>query len=132
MQAYINYVNSIDPTITSIIIDWRLHDQGTGITPLPYWGTQLLSTGYTIWYANSTSGPTFSPSNYFLFNPPGPYPMVVGKWYGVHTGIYLNDGKKFFPVNCNDTDVFVRIQVQPMAKGVHPILEFSDGKGAIQ
>ena len=132
MQSYINYLNSIDPTITSIIIDWRLHDQGTGIAPLPYWGTQVLTAGYAVWYANNTSGPTFMPSNYFLFNPPGPYPMVIGKWYAVHTGIYLNDGKKFFPNHCNDNDMFVRIQVQGRAAGVQPVLEFTDGKGAIQ
>lgn len=132
MQAYINYLNSIDPTITSVIIDWRLHDQGTGTAPLPYWGPQVLTTGYAIWYANSTSGPSFFPANYFLFNPPGPYPMLVGTWYGIHTGIYLNDGKKFFPVHCNDTDVFVRIQFLPMAKSIYPILEFSDVKSVIQ
>ena len=58
--------------------------------------------------------------------------MMVGKWYGVHTGIYLNDGKKFFPVNCNDTDVFVRIQFLPMARAVYPVLEFSDARSVIQ
>ena len=62
--------------------------------------------------------------------------MTVGTWYMVHTGIYLENGKKFFPASCGNVEIFVRIQVMngmKVAGAEAPAtLEFSDGKKVIQ
>ncbi len=50
MQAYINYLHAINPAITAITIDWRLHDQSAlGSPPYTIYGPQVGSTAYATW-----------------------------------------------------------------------------------
>ena len=60
-----------------------------------------------------------------------PLNMVVGTWYMVHTGIYLENGQTFFPDKCANNEIFVQIKVTPKMRG-GPVLEFSDGKKVIK
>jgi hypothetical protein len=133
MQAYINYLHSINPAITAITIDWRLHDQGTGTVPNPPYGPMVNPTAYVTWTWNTTGigSPVSIPASFF-----SPSSMQVGTWYMVHTGIYLENGQKFFPEKCGNNEIYVRIQVMN-AKSIRgssnePVLEFSDGKKVIK
>jgi hypothetical protein len=125
MLAYINYLHS-NPAITAITIDWRLHDQGNGTIPNPPYGPQIGPTVYTTWNWNATN-PVFSNPGFFAG-----FPMQVGTWYMIHTGIYLENGQKFFPDKCGNNEIFVRVQVMNAKTGGEPVLEFSDGKNVIK
>ena len=126
MQAYINYLHSVNPAINGITIDWRLHDQGTANTPAPPYGPQIGPTVFTTWNTTTGGNPIFSHPGFF--NLPTPYPMQVGTWYMVHTGIYLENGQKFFPDKCANNEIYFRIQVLSAKTKSAPVLEFSDGK----
>ena len=132
MQAYLNYLNSINPAITQIIIDWRLHDRGTGNLPSTGGnGPQIGSTSFTSWIANGSGVPSVAGPP--IFSTPTAFPMQVGTWYMVHTGIFLNNGQKFFPDDCSVNEIFVRIQVLFNRGGRNkPVLEVSDGKSVIK
>lgn len=112
MQAYINYLNAVDSTNTSITVAFGLFPAGNGASPgTP--GPQVGGAGgtrFVTWTANGTA-PTVS-GNFF---PNGS--MNVGQWYTVGTSIYLNDGNTFFPETCAQNAISVRIQVTP---GVRP------------
>lgn len=128
MQAYIEYLNSVNPGITSITIAFALYDQGTGTVPVTNNGTQIAGNYWMTWTANGPSNPSASPTS------PNPnffqgFPMQVGTWYMVHTGIFLNDGQRFFPDDCANNDIQVRIQVLQKARGSNPILEIRNKKG---
>jgi hypothetical protein len=135
MQTYMNYLHSLDSTFTGITIDWRLHDQGTGTLPSSGYGPQVptaTSTWYQTWLWNTTSGPLPSPATFFPAAS-----MKVGTWYRIHTGIYLENGKKFFPATCANVEIFVRLQVMDGLKvaagsAVPATLVFSDGKSVIR
>lgn len=129
MQAYINYLHSINPAMSAITIDWRLHNQGNSTIPNPPYGPQIGPTVYTTWNWN-TSGignPVFSNPGFFTG-----FPMQVGTWYMIHTGIYLENGQKFFPDSCANNEILVRIQVMTARTRSEPVLEFSDGKKVIK
>lgn len=131
MQAYINYLNSINPAMNAITIDWRLHDQGTNATPNPPYGPQVGPTVYTTWNTTTAGNPVFTHPNFF--NLPTPFPMQVGRWYMVHTGIYLEKGQKFFPDKCANNEIYVRVQaLNAKGKGGASVLEFSDGGQVLQ
>jgi hypothetical protein len=127
MQAYINYLHFVNPAITAITIDWRLHDQGTGTAPSPPYGSQIGPTVYTTWNTPGSGTPIVSIPGFFTS-----FPMQVGPWYMVHTGIYLENGQTFFPEKCANNEIFVRIQVMGGKTGSGPVLEFSDGKRVIK
>jgi hypothetical protein len=134
MQAYINYLHLMNFAITGITIDWRLHAQGTGATASPPYGPQVGSTTYATWTWNTTGigNPTLIPNPFFTLPT---YSMIVGTWYLVHTGIYLENGQKFFPDTCANNEIYVRIQVMNAKSAVAnsgPVLEFSDGKKVIK
>jgi hypothetical protein len=129
MQAYINYLHSLNALMTGITIDWRLHDQNSlGNPPFTSYGPQVGSTAFVTWNWNTTG----------IGNPVVPviftgFPMQVGRWYIIHTGIYLENGQSFFPASCGNNDIAVRIQVMNSLKampGKAParVLEISDGK----
>jgi hypothetical protein len=127
MKAYIDYLHTLNPAMNAIIIDWRLHDQGNGTLPNPN-GPQgaPLATGNTTWNSPG-GGPVNSPPGLFTG-----FPMQVGYWYMVHTGIYLANGQKFFPEKCANNEIFVLIKtIGGRIKG-SPVLEFSDGKRVIK
>jgi hypothetical protein len=131
MQAYINYLNG-NPAITAITIDWNLHNQGTGVTPILSPGPLVLSTPLlrpTTW--NPNGGGNYSPLGLFFTG----FPLQVtnpGTWYMVHTVIHLNPGQKFFDEKCAINDIFVRIQAMGALRGSRPVLEFSDGQKVIK
>ena len=131
MQAYINYLHSINPAFTAITIDWRLHNQGTGNLPLSGYGPQTPPTGYLTWTWNTTGigNPVSIPATGFFV--PSAYSassMQVGTWYMVHTGIYLENGQTFFPKQCADVEVFFRVQYMGKQKDeTQATLEISDG-----
>jgi hypothetical protein len=135
MQAYINYLHSLNPLMDAITIAFRLHHQGTGSLPSPPWGPQIGPDAWVSWnWNNSGIGmPIIVPATGFFLPPVYPAsPMQVGTWYAVTSGIYLEHGQKFFG-RCAETTVYVRIQVLSAARGNSgPVLEFSDGKSVIK
>lgn len=129
MQAYLNYLHSVNPAITSISIDWSLYSDGTGTLPVAPWilipGTNVSTT----WNFPGTGNYTSVPSGQFFTG----YPMIVGTWYEVHTVIHLNNGQQFFSSKeCAVNNIFVRIQVNTAKKSGGPVLEFSDGKRVVR
>lgn len=120
MQAYIDYLHATNPAMQAITIDWRLHDQGTGTMPTTPLGPQVGVTAYTTWNSPGTGNPVISGDPNF-FSLPNPYPMVVGTWYRVHTGIYLENGQAFFPDICAENEIWVRVQV--LKASGKPVLE---------
>jgi len=106
MQAYINYLHAMDPTITNITIAFGLFDAGTGAAPVT--GVQVAGTqNYLITWTAGANMPTGT-SN---FLPPGV--MLVNRWYTVATTIFLNDGKVFFGEGCAQNAMSMRLQVTP-------------------
>jgi hypothetical protein len=130
MQAYIDYLHSVNSNITEITIAWRLHDQ-TGIGG--GWGPQISPTAYAKWTAGGNGNPALWPTTGFFIPPAYPVsPMQVGNSYAVTTGIYLENGQHFFPDTCADVTIFVRIQVTTATTRGGCVLEFSDGKKVIK
>ena len=136
MQAYIEYLNSMNPATTSIIIAWMFYDQGTGTVPLgsPTGsqpgnnGTPVAGPMYRTWTANGPSNANTNPV------PPTPpffpgYPMQVGTWYLVHTGIYLNDGQVFFSEECSNNDIYFRVDIRMIARVRTPVFEIRNRRG---
>lgn len=122
MQAYVDYLQSVKPAIQAITIDWRLHDQGTGAAPNTGLGPQVGVTAYTTWTAGGNGNPAVAGDPNF-FSLPLPYPMVIGTWYLVHTGIYLENGQTFFPETCAVNEIWVRVQVLTKAARRERVLE---------
>ncbi|WP_176696011.1 hypothetical protein [Phenylobacterium immobile] len=108
MQAYINYLHAVDPSINTINIAFGLFPAGNGAAPGTA-GPQVGGTGGTAivtWTAgqNAPSGNT----NFFPANA-----MSPGLWYTVGTTIFLGDGAVFFGVDCAQNAMSVRFQVAP-------------------
>lgn len=120
MQAYIDYLRSTNPAMQAITIDWRLHDQGTGTAPSTPLGPQVGVTAFTTWSSPGSGNPAISGDPTF-FSLPTPFPMLVGTWYRVHTGIYLENGQAFFPDTCAENEIWVRVQV--LKASGKPVLE---------
>lgn len=129
MQAYINYLHSMNSSINQITIDWRLHDQGTG-TPctncVPPYGPQIGSTVWTTWTQGGSGSANFTNPGFFTG-----FPMVKGHCYMIHTGIYLEGGQHFFPDSCSVTEVCVQWQVS-LKSSEPPILAIRSGKTIIK
>jgi hypothetical protein len=128
MQTYIEYLHASNTAITTIVIEFTLYDQGTSV-PVPASlgnGTAIGMNYSRVWTAGSGPGPVSSTPPFF----PGS-PMHVGTQYMVHTGIYLNSGLRFFPAECDNNDIYVRIIAPRMAKGTNPVLEIRNKKGQV-
>jgi hypothetical protein len=123
MQTYINYLNSVNSAITQITIQFRLHDGGTGATPVT--GAQLGVSHYITWQAGLTTGPFPAPT----FFSGVAETMLVGQWYVIHTGIYLENGQQFFGASCADNDIGVRIQVVPLGISPGAVMSMRDRSG---
>jgi len=103
MQSYLDYAHAMNPSINAIIINWRLGKvNGTTCEGL---GTMVGGEKFTTWNANNNGN--INGTNFW-----SGYPMEVGIWYKLHTGIFLNDGQKFFDDNCANNDICIRIQIQ--------------------
>ncbi len=92
-------------------------------------GPMIGAPYYRTWLANGTN-PSTAPINPTPAFFPG-FPMQVGTWYMIHTGIFLGDGQSFFPRNCADNDIFVRIDVREWARMSRPMLEIRNQKGEL-
>src|SRR5258707_4122524 len=125
MQTYIDYLHSRNSNITEITIAWRLHDQ-TGISS--GWGPQVSAPAFTKWTSGGNGNPTISPVTGFFPS----FPMQVGTRYAVATGIYLENGQRFFPGTCADATIFVRLQMTTAATRGGSVLEFGDGKKVVK
>lgn len=105
MQAYVDYLNTIDPAITSITIHFRVLDEGAG--PTPTTGTPLGLDYFATWTAGG-NGPTPLIDFFTLASEP----FLVNRWYRIHTGIFLNDNHQFFPDRCAVNAIHTRLQIQ--------------------
>jgi hypothetical protein len=103
ITAYMAYVHAMVPGATSIGIDFRLFDAGSGGTPVV--GALLAGPFTETW--GSSGGPSPTPS----FFSPAPPAMAVNHWYQIQTFIHLNGGT-FFSDSCAHVNISVRIQVQ--------------------
>jgi hypothetical protein len=126
MQAYINYLHSVNPAITQITIEFRLHDAGIGATPVT--GQQVGVSHFATW-SESGSG-IVNPSVFFTTPSEA---MLVGRWYTIHTGIFLENGQAFFPATCAVNEINVRVQVLgKLSRGIAgAALQFRDWDGTI-
>lgn len=122
MNAYINYLHSLNPAIIRITMFWSLHEQGTLSSPTPAYGNQIGGPTVTVSWTGSG---TPNVSGLFTGSP-----MQVGTWYCVHTAIFLNSSIKFYPPTCYNNDIYVRVQVLKSSTG--PSLEISNGKKIIK
>ncbi|HVF60898.1 MAG TPA: hypothetical protein VNJ70_13910 [Thermoanaerobaculia bacterium] len=128
IQAYIDYLGLLNPSIHQIVIHFRLHDAGTGT--LPVVGAQVGNDYFTWWNAGG-GGQQHGATSFF--NLPGET-MKVNRWYRIHTGIFLNDGIRFFPESCDNNEVDVRIQVirsAVSASSAKPVLQIRKADGRI-
>jgi hypothetical protein len=116
MQAYIDYLHTLNPAMQAITIDWKLYDQGTGTSPATPPGPQVGVTARTTWSSPGTGNPVITGDPTF-FSQPTAYPMVVGTWYRVQTAVHLENGQAFFPDLCTNNEIWVRIQVEKDARG---------------
>jgi hypothetical protein len=137
MQAYISYLKTINPAYTGITIVFGAHNQGA---TLPTQGTYATNPvgglTWVTWTPGGNGTPRFGPAT-------GPgevlgagFPLQVGNWYAINSGIYPENGPRFFPKKCDDAILYVRIQsvaskpAGGASSGVQ--LEISDGKKIIQ
>jgi hypothetical protein len=117
MQAYIDYAHSMKPSINAIIVEWRL-GKVNGDTCKGN-GTEIGGKKWTTWNAGNNGA--INGGNFWTG-----YPMEVGVWYKLHTGIYLNNGNQFFDKeDCANNDICIRIQVQ---NGIKTLEVNSNGK----
>lgn len=128
MQNYFNYINSLNPAIGSITIEWSLYDLGVAGTGSGSLVGQVVSM---TWNTTTAGTPLVSHPNFF--NLPTAHPMLVGNWYKVRTRILLPNGQTFFPEKCINNDMLVRIQVlNAKTRSEQRVLEFSDGQRIIK
>jgi hypothetical protein len=135
MQAYLNYLNLLDPGTTMMSMEFRLHNQGANPNP-GAWGPQIGGIGYTNFTKNATGVSTLSlPSLPFSFFPLNS--MQVGTWYALTTGIYTDGKVPFFGKDCGENTIYVRIQVIAAKSksinggSINQFIEFSDGRKII-
>lgn len=128
MQNYFNFINSLNPAIGSITIEWSLYDLGVAGTGSGSLVGQVVSM---TWNTTTAGNPLVSHPNFF--NLPTAHPMLVGNWYKVRTRILLPNGQTFFPEKCINNDMLVRIQVlNAKTRSEQRVLEFSDGQRIIK
>lgn len=137
MQAYINYLHAINSSITTISTEFRIHNQGTGALPSTSgWGPMIGNIGYCKYVWNTTGVSSLTPASPINFFPAGS--MIVGTWYAVQAGTYLNNNIRFFSDDCANTVMYVRIQVLGAKQGAANlkqankiVMEVSNGKEII-
>jgi hypothetical protein len=137
LQAYIEYLNAVNSAMTNLNIAFTLYDQGIPPVP-PGNGTPVGSNYFETWTANGPTNPNTRPVPYPPAFFPG-FPMQVGHQYLVHTGIYLDSGQHFFPADCANIDIYVRIIAPgpslapggPSGSARVPILQITNKQGTI-
>jgi hypothetical protein len=122
LSAYMAYLHAVDPSHTSIHIDFSLFDAGTGANPGA--GAQVGPTSTATWsWTGTSSVPSFF----------APGAMQPNRWYTIRTRIYLNDGGGFFPDTCSDVEMSVRIQLRGAraGRGEGAVMQLRSGSGPI-
>lgn len=131
LQTYLNYMNSLNPAITQLIIDWELRDGNT--YPIP--GAVISNPAATTWnYPGSGNFAITGDANFFSQST-NSFPMQVGNWYYVSARIHLPRGQTFFSEKCSPVSMWVRLQVigaKGRAGSQPAVLEISDGQRIIQ
>jgi hypothetical protein len=105
MQAYIDYLHAINPSIRNIVIYWDISDHGpsgSGTSPQAT-GTQIGPAEFTEWSCTGCQGYSTIGGNGNLTNgngsnvfDPTQHPLPANRWYRISTWIYLNDGNHFW------------------------------------
>jgi hypothetical protein len=132
MQAYIDYLHSLNPSIKNIVLDWNAFDygpSGPGTSPSATGSFQVGTSVFTEW--SCTGCPSSYPpslllgglgmlTNGFAHVPvtiPDPLsgPLPVNRWYRLTTFIYLNDGNTFWPDTCSVAAVDLTVYAGPAA-----------------
>lgn len=93
MQTYVNYLNSTNAAITTLIVDWTITDQGNGVAPIVPTTTIIAATASNSWTCTGCSPPppntTFPIAN-----------LTPNRWYRVTARLKLNGGLTFWPADC--------------------------------
>jgi len=76
MEAYINYLNALDPGVTSITVHFRLWDKGQN-PGSPGLGSQVGQDHFVTWTAGGSSAPSNGGGNFFN----QPRGMKINNWY---------------------------------------------------
>jgi hypothetical protein len=109
IDAYVNYIKTIKPTIDNLGVDFELKDHGSG--DLPSSGNGTAITGLIQPGIQTVTWPSGAPASNFWDG----FPMKVNHWYGVHSKVKIvnNAGVELniLDQECKDPDLFVRIQV---------------------
>ena len=110
MQNYIDYLHSLDPAIVNITIGTHAFDRGTGEDPQTGWPSNkaVCPTVTNRWTA-------LGQANTSLNN----LPLAILKkdrWYGIKTGIWLNNSIQFFPRKCGENNLYVRWETRLSAE----------------
>ncbi len=110
IDAYVNYIKTIKPTIDNLSVDFELRDHGNLGIPLTIVGNPQIpgliqsSIQTIIW-------PSGVPANNFWDG----FPMKVNHWYGIHSKVNIVDNAgitlDILDEKCKDPILFVRIQV---------------------
>ncbi len=109
IDAYVNYLKTIKPTIDNLSVDFELKDHGGGDLPSSDNGTAI--TGLIQPGIQTVTWPSGAPASNFWDG----FPMKVNHWYGIHSKVKIvnNAGVELniLDQECKDPDLFVRIQV---------------------
>jgi hypothetical protein len=109
IDAYVNYLKTIKPTIDNLSVDFELKDHGSG--NLPSSGIGTVITGLIQPGIQTVTWPSGVPATSFWNG----FPMKVNHWYGIHSKVKIvnNAGVELniLDQECKDPDLFVRIQV---------------------
>ncbi len=116
LQAYLDYLHALDPSVQKIIINFRLFDKGQNPSS-PGLGTQIGTAHFVEFTAGHNGAITNGGGNFF--NIPVEQ-MQTNRWYLVQTGIYLNDGKTAFGKDCANSFMYIKIEVQGKSAGDGP------------
>jgi hypothetical protein len=140
IDAYVNYLKTIKPTIDNLTVDFELKDYGGDDLPSSGGGTPipgLIQPG-----VQSVTWPSGVPSTSFWDG----FPMQVNHWYGIHSRVNIIDNEgvalDILDEECKDPDLFVRIQVINSRSAIaedrnsrtlgRAIMQISDGKVIIK
>jgi hypothetical protein len=142
LQGYLNYIHLTNSSLTDLLIEFQLYDQGVSGFP-PGNGTAVGPVSGMKLTANSTSVQlhtnynTNTPAIFTGVSTPGTsttpssYPMQVGRWYLVHTGMWTDKIAFFDKAKCANVDVKMRITFIKVLHQAAPkaMLELIDRSG---
>ncbi len=138
INAYVNYLKTVKPTIDNLRVDFELKDHGGSDLPSSGDGTPiagLIQPG-----VQSVTWPSGVPSTSFWDG----FLMQVNHWYGIHSKVKIIDNEgvemNILDEECKNPDLFVRIQVINSRAAIakdnrtlgRAVIQISDGKTIIK